>query len=45
MDNPFKFFIQELENDNAQVKINAMVRLPIIIYSIPNHIDKKTEIL
>lgn len=36
MDNPIEFFISELENENPVVKVNAIHRLPIIVYSMSN---------
>lgn len=45
MNNPLEFFTQEIENENPVVKVNAINRLPIIIYSMDNAEDKKKDIL
>lgn len=42
---PFEFFIKELENENPIIKVNAVSRLPIIIYSYPNPELKKKDII
>ena len=45
MENPLEFFKKELNNENPTIRVNAMHRLPIIIYSLKNPLNKKKEIL
>lgn len=45
MENPFEFFKKEMENENPTIKVNAINRLPIIVYAIPKNESKKKEIL
>lgn len=45
MNNPFEFFVSEIENENPIVKVNAINRLPIIVYSFEQPESKKKEIL
>lgn len=45
MEDPFKFLKSELENENPVVKVNAINRLPIIVYAYKKPEDKKKEIL
>ena len=45
MNNPLEFFISEIENENPIVKVNAINRLPIIVYAYDNPESKKKEIL
>ena len=44
MDNPLEFFKKEMENENPAVKVNAISRLPVIIYSMTKPESKKKEI-
>ena len=45
MDSVFDFFVKEIENENPVVKVNAVNRLPIIIYSYSNPDTKKQDYL
>lgn len=45
MENPLEFFKKEMENENPAVKVNAISRLPVIVYSITKPDSKKKEIL
>lgn len=45
MDNPFEFFKKEMDNENPTIKVNAINRLPIIVYAMSKPESKKKEIL
>ena len=45
MENPLEFFKKEMENENPTIKVNAISRLPVIVYSISKPESKKKEIL
>ena len=45
MENPLEFFKKEINNENPTIKVNAMHRLPIIVYALKNPLHHKKEIL
>ena len=42
---PIELLKTELNNDNVSVKVNAIHRLPLIIYAYKNPNSKKKEII